>query len=260
MSNRENDDERWARKWLESQGYSNIERIKDDPPDIVVEGVYAVEVRRLNLKIRQGEGEETSRISLQRTIEKILAGIDSFANDQSWFVDCEYDFSRPLPKEKIIKKQIREVLLPLTQPYDDRVISELRSKYLDNSKHAHELDYLCTLHLCLPCGICLELQDSSVQPARFVLQNVSDGEGVLILSELQKNIKAAIEEKSQKIKGRENNFDAWWLILIDHIGLVPNSGLTQTEWEELRKEIRAEQPWSRVIIVSLSNPDSGYEL
>ena len=83
---------------------------------------------------------------------------------------------------------------------------------------------------------------------------------MLILSELQKNIKAAIKEKSQKIKGRENNFDAWWLILIDHIGLVPNSGLTQTEWEELRKEIRAEQPWSRVIIVSLSNPDSGYEL
>ena len=94
----------------------------------------------------------------------------------------------------------------------------------------------------LPCGICLELQDNSVQPARFVLQNVSDGEGVLILPELEKNIKAAIKEKSQKIKGRENNFDAWWLILIDHIGLVPNSGLTQPELEELRKEIRVEMP------------------
>ena len=69
MSNRENTDECFAKKWLEFQGYSNIERIEDDPPDIVVEGEYAVEVRRLNRKIRQGEGEETSRISLQKTIE-----------------------------------------------------------------------------------------------------------------------------------------------------------------------------------------------
>ena len=83
---------------------------------------------------------------------------------------------------------------------------------------------------------------------------------MLILPELQKNIKAAIKEKSEKIKGRENNFSAWWLILIDHIGRVPNSGLLKTESEELREEIRAETPWSRVIIVSLSNLDSWYEL
>lgn len=260
MSNCENDDERWARKWLESQGYSNIERIKDDPPDYVVDDKYAIEVRRLNLKIRQGEGEETSRISLRRTIEKALIEIGSFTNDQSWVVDCEYDFSRPLPKEKIIKKQIREVLLLLTQSRDDEFISEFGSKYLDYHKHAHELDSLGALHLCLTCGICLELQAISAQPARFVLQNVSDGEGVLVLPELEKNIEAAIREKSERIRGRENNFSAWWLILIDHIGCVPNSGITQTELEELQEEIRAQSPWSRVIIVSLWNLDFWYEL
>ena len=259
MSNRENDDERWARKWLEFQGYSNIELIKDDPPDIVVEGEYAVEVRRLNLKIRQGEGEETPRISLQRTIEKTLAGIGPPAKDQSWVIDCEYDFSRFF-KKRVVKRQVREALLPLTQPYDEKIFGELRSKYLDYHKHAHELDYLGALHLCLPCGICLELQDISVQPARFVLQDVSDGEGVLVLPELQKNIESAIKEKSERIRGRENNFGAWWLILIDHIGRVPNLGVTQAELEELREEIRAETPWSRIIIVSLRNLDSWYEL
>lgn len=263
MSNHENPDECFAKKWLEFQGYSNIEKIKDDPPDFVVEGKYAIEVRRLNRSIQvngQTEGEETSRISLQKTIKNALAEIGPPGKNQSWVVDCEYDFSNPIPKERVIKKQIRKALLPLTQPYDDKVISELRSKYLDDRKHAHELDYLGILHLCLPCGICLELQEISTQPARFVLQNVSDGEGVLVLPELQKNIKAYIKEKSQKIKGRENNFDAWWLILIDYIGLIPNSGLTQTELEELRKEIRAETPWSRVIIVSLWNLNSEYEL
>ena len=52
MSNRENTDERFAKKWLEFQGYSNIEKIKNDPPDFVVEGKYAIEVRRLNHSIQ----------------------------------------------------------------------------------------------------------------------------------------------------------------------------------------------------------------
>ena len=262
MSNPENDDERLAKEWLESQGYSNIER-EEDPPDYVVDDNLAVEVRRLNLKIQVNErtkGEEESQKPLYKTIESILSNIDPHGNKQSWVVNCEYDFSRPLPKKKVVEKQIREALQPLTQPYDTDVIHQLRSKYLDYDKHAGELGYLHSLHLCLPCGICLELWEISATPARFLLQDVSDGKGVLVLSELESNIKAAIKEKSQKIKDRENDFDRWWLILIDHIGRVPNSGLTQTELENLRTSIRVEKPWSRIVIVSLWSPDCWYEL
>lgn len=262
MSNPENDDERLAKKWLESQGYSNIKR-EEDPPDYVVDGNFAVEIRRLNRSIQvngQTEGEETSRISLSKTIESILSGIDLSGNKQSWIVDCEYDFSRPLPKKKIVEKQICEALQPLTQPYDTDVILQHRSKYLDYDKHAGELDYLHGLHLCLPCGICIELEEIPTTPARFLLQNVSDGKGVAVLSELESNIKAAIKEKSQKIKDRKNDFDKWWLILIDHICYVPYSGLTQTELENLRTSIRVEKPWSRIIIISLWSPDCWYEL
>ena len=263
MANELNNDERLAEEWLRRQKHIQIQRLCNDPPDFMVDGRYAVEVRRLNLTNEvdgKTKGEENSRIPLCRTIKSTLAKIGPPANDQSLVVDCEYDFSKPLPEAKDTKKQIREALLTFTQPYDDEVISELRSKYIDYHKHAHELDSLCGLHLCLPCGICLELQDISAQPARFVLQNVSAREGLLVLPELQKNIKAEIKEKYQKIKDRENNCDTWWLILIDHIGRVPISGLTQTELKELRKEIRTEAPWSRVIIVSLWDPDSWYEL
>ena len=263
MSNSENDDERLAKKWLESQGYKNIKRSGDDPPDYVIDGKYAVEVRRLNRKIQidgRTEGEENSRISLYKTIEKELAGFDPADNEQSWIVDCEYDFSRPLPQVKVVKKQIREALLPLTKPYDTDVISKLRLKWLDYGKHAHELDLLFSLHLCLPCGICLKLGEIPEKPARFLLQNVSDGKGVLVLPELENSIKAAIEEKSQKIRDRETDFDKWWLILIDHIGYVPNSGLKETGLKDLRAGIRGTTPWSRFIIVSLWVPDRWYEL
>ena len=100
MSNREKDDERLAKKWLESQGHSSIERSEDDPPDYVVDGKLAVEVRRLNRRIEvdgQTEGEENSRISLYQTIESTLAEIDPPGNERRWEVACEYDFSRRLP-------------------------------------------------------------------------------------------------------------------------------------------------------------------
>ena len=262
MSKRKNLDELLAKKWLESQGYSNIEEPeKDSPdyvPDYVVDGNFAVEVRRLNRSIQvngQTKGEESSRIPLSKTIERILSNIDPPSNEQSWIVNCEYDFSKPLPKNKVVKKQIHEALQPLTQPYDATLIPQLKKKYPDCDKHADEPGSLndYDLRLCLSCGICLELCKISAPPARFLLQHVSDGEGVAVLSELESNINAAIQEKTQKIRGHEDKL--WWLILIDHICYVPYSGLDQTELENLRTRIRVEKPWSRIVIVSLWYPE-----
>ena len=261
MSNRENDDERLARKWLESQKYNNIERSDDDPPDYVVDGKYAVEVKRLNLKSQingRTEGEENSRLALCKTIKKALEKLGPPGKGKSVDVNCEYDFSRPLPKAKVVKKQIREALLLLTQPYGTNVINQIESKYLDLDKHRHEPMF--GLHLCLPCGICLELEEHSLKPDQFRLLNVSNGKGVLVSPELEHNIKSSIEEKAQKIKDRKNDFDEWWLLLVDHIGYVPNSGLNETELGNLRAGIRVETPWSRIIIVSPWFADYWYEL
>ena len=261
MSNRENDDERLARKWLESQKYKNIERSDDDPPDYVIDGKYAVEVQRLNLKRQvngRTEGEENSRLALGRTIKKALEMLAPPGKGRSVDVNCEYDFSRPLPKARVVKKQIREALLPLTQPNGTNVINQIKSKYLGCDKHRHEP--LFGLHLCLPCGICLELGEHSMKPDQFRLLNVSDGKGVLVSPELEHNIKSSIKEKTQKIRDRENDFDEWWLLLIDHIGYVLNSGLDETELGNLRAGIRVETPWSRIIIVSFWSPEYCYEL
>ena len=210
----------------------------------MVDGKYAVEVQRLNLKSQvngRTEGEENSRLALCKTIKKALEKLGPPGKGKSVDVNCEYDFSRPLPKAKVVKKQIREALLLLTQPYG-----------------THEPMF--GLHLCLPCGICLELGEHSLKPDQFRLLNVSNGKGVLVSPELEHNIKSSIKEKAQKIKDRKNDFDEWWLLLIDHIGYVPNSGLNETELANLRAGIRVETPWSRIIIVSLWFADYWYEL
>ena len=109
MSNPEKDEEILARKWLESQGYTDIKRPCSDPPDYVVNSEYAVEVRRLNQRIEidgRFKGEEQSRIALRDTIEKVLEEFGPPNEGQVWIVDCEYDFSKPLPEKRITKREI----------------------------------------------------------------------------------------------------------------------------------------------------------
>ena len=231
MSNPEKDEEILARKWLESQGYTDIKRPCSDPPDYVVNSEYAVEVRRLNQRIEidgRFKGEEQSRIALRDTIEKVLEEFGPPNEGQVWIVDCEYDFSKPLPEKRITKREIGKALQPLSRPCGDDVIEQLRSEYMDYDKHAHELKYLNYPHLCLPCGICLEL--AAINPLEstelnFLLQNVSGREGILVAHKLIESIQHYVTEKSLKVRKSKTNkiddYKEWWLGLIDHICHVP---------------------------------------
>ena len=210
MSNPEKDEEILARKWLESQGYTDIKRPCSDPPDYVVNSEYAVEVRRLNQRIEidgRFKGEEQSRIALRDTIEKVLEEFGPPNEGQVWIVDCEYDFSKPLPEKRITKREIGKALQPLSRPCGDDVIEQLRSEYMDYDKHAHELKYLNYPHLCLPCGICLEL--AAINPLEstelnFLLQNVSGREGILVAHKLIESIQHYVTEKSLKVRKSKN--------------------------------------------------------
>ena len=265
MNERENKDECLAKEWLVRQGHT-VRRLCDDPPDYEVDGQYAVEVRRLNQRIEgdgQFKGEEQSRIPLRETIENVLKDFGPPIEGQGWIVDCEYDFSKPLPEKRITKKEIREALQTFTRLCGDDIIEQYLSEYLDCDKHADELEYLKYPHLCLPCGICLELAAINVPgstESKFLLQNVSDGEGIGIADELIKNLQLWIKEKSRKVrqKTRLNDYQEWWLILVDHICVVPISILGDQELQALRESIQDRDFWSRIIIISSKNINGSY--
>ena len=263
MSNRENCDELIGKEWLESH-CAAVRRVCDDPPDYVADDEFAVEIRRLNLGIQikgTTRGEEEIRIPLHQHIDRALTRVGKPAHGRSWVIDCEYDFSQGLPKRKVIQAEISQALEPLMKPYDGEALKRMRSDHLANSKHRYEIDFLSDLHLCLKCGICLDLEEVTAEKeASFVLGNVSDGEGILVLSELEKRIRDAVNGKHKKIAHRINRFSGWWLILVDYVGLVSNSGLTKNELNGLRVRINLENPWSRLIIVSRLQPHSWYEL
>ena len=259
-------DELCAQNWLTQQGYRDIQRPSDDPPDFVVDGDYAVEVTRLNQRIVVGDdkhskGEEQARIPLTDCIEKIICKLGPPGNEgRSWVIDCEHDFTEPLPHQNVVSAEISEALAPLLKPYDDSVISGMHSRHLDYSKHAGEISHLGYPHICLESGICLGLGEFSHDPAKFFLQNVSDGKGIGIAEELRKGIRNRIRDKSEKIRSQNKvgAYRNWWLVLVDHVCHVPMQILFEHELSFIRDQ-RFEF-WSRVVVISSRNSGWHYDL
>src|SRR6266478_2972630 len=95
------------------------------PPDFLVNGTIAVEVRRLNQNeiIESGyRGLEVTRIPLEARVRKLLASLGPAQSGVSWFV-C-YDFGRPLPDWKELRSALGEYLLTFrANPSTEREVS-----------------------------------------------------------------------------------------------------------------------------------------
>ena len=263
---RENDDELLARNWLRAQGHEDIRRPCSDPPDFVVGGTLAVEVTRLSQRITVGidkrsKGEEEARKPLADQIANTIELLGPPGNEgRSWVIDCEYDLSVPLPNRMKVAAQISDALTPLLKPYDDKVVAGMHSRYFDVDKHAGEIPGMGFPHLCLECGICLELGEFLHDPASFFLQNVSDGKGIGVAAELGKGIRDRVRVKSETIRNRNRigTYGSWWLILVDHVCLVPLRILSEHELSYVRNQDF--DFWDRVVVLSSKNVDWHYDL
>ena len=262
----ENDDELLAQDWLRVQGYEDIRRPSSDPPDFVVDGKFAVEVTRLSQRIIVGadkhfSAEEQARIPLTKQIERIIGQLGPPGNEgRSWIINCEYDFSMPIPKPRKVSAQISDALAPLLKPYDHRVVAGMHARHFDSKRHAREIAGISFPHLCLECGICLDLEEFSHAPAKFHVPNVSDGEGIVVAGELVKGIANRIRAKSETIRNqnRIGHYRSWWLVLVDHVCLVPMQVLSEHELSFVRDQDF--DFWDRVVVVSSKNVNWHYDL
>lgn len=266
MNQRINKDECWAEKWLVKQGYQEIRRPRNDPPDFVVDNCYAVEVTRLSQRITWGDSnvsisEEGASIPLRDRMERALRELGPPGNEgHCWTVDCTYDLTTPLPRQKVITAQLRKALEPLLKPYDENTISELHSRHRDFRKHAGEPICLGLPHICLKCGICLDLLEFTGSPSEFILQNVSDGKGIHVAGELRASIRNRIQIKSENIRSRQliDKYTSWWLLLVDYVYHAPVSKLFEHELSIIRDQEFGF--WSRIVVLSSKNLNWHYDL
>lgn len=100
------DSEKTAKKYLEYLGFEGIVYEPDGnvPPDFLVNGRIAIEVRRLNQNEGNGSGFrglEEIAIPLQMKIGKLLASLGPPKSGSSWFV--HYTVRRPVPAWGVLR-------------------------------------------------------------------------------------------------------------------------------------------------------------
>lgn len=225
--------EKLAEKCLKNMGYSNIIYEPDGnvPPDFLVEGRYAVEVRRLNQNYDDGSGSgprglEEDAIPLWHRIRSHLANLGPApATGESWYVF--FSFSRPTPAWNDLKRELDALLIPFMR--------EANPQPFERMLPLHSEFRLKVFRAVTPKSTFFELGGQSDEQS-----------GGWLLNEIESNLSHCIKEKSTKIQRFRHKYPEWWLMLPDHIGF----SLSDFERELFLDEIKViPEQFDKVILI-----------
>lgn len=232
--------ERIAHDYLRRRGIEQQEiQFEPDggvPPDFLVHGRVAVEVRRLNQNEQTAGGNRgITAIPTWQFLESFIRTIGPSGTDESWFVGVR--ILRSPARPKVLKESIGSRLAAFCQlPYR-------------NAQGTYRFDV---------DGLRLELiRADGLHPSFFLPAILVDRRaGGFILSEMIRNIPICIEEKTRKTEPYRLKYPVWWLILVDHI----HGNLDADEEQQLQSIVHVPSDWDRVIIVNRTDPSRAVEL
>jgi hypothetical protein len=234
-----NRSEKLVFEYLTARKFSDIIHEPDGnvPPDFVVDGRIAVEVRRLNENEKTATGhrglEEVSK-PLTALIKKALVAMGPPRYGVSWFVS--YSYRRPLPPWRQLEKSLRLVLREISEHPDlgtrrVRVADKLRLSFT---------------------------RATELHPNLLVLGSWSDHDsGGFVISDIAHNLRICMAEKSLKISKVVHRYPEWWLAFDDRIGY---GHLDADDLNQLRKLVRLDRPLSKIVLVNPVNPSNGFEI
>lgn len=247
MANKEKPSERAVRAWLEQDhGAEQIRRCAQDPPDYLVGNRRAVEVAELHQQLA-GKSEKSTTEPMAATIRGVFADKKPIKSLGRLLVVFEYSPER-VPAKRALQSELRNAI----RPYLDGGSAEPERKYREPARHLS--DTVAPLHLDLPCGVRLGFWRCSGAPEFvFGLHGGADT-SILPVPELLKSATHAIERKTQRIEQIEQagpQYSEWWLVLVDRIGLPPDSE-HYSDLDELRRQLFVPAPWKRVVLLDMA--------
>jgi hypothetical protein len=219
-----NRDEHIVESYLNSLNLGNVEYEPDGkvPPDFLIDGRIAVEVRRLNQQrqIRgRPRGLEEDSIPLLQKIESLLK---EFGNkgEATWFVT--FNYRRPLLKWKELKPRINDALFEfLRSPVNEAWRIPVSERFSITT-----------------------LRASEAHDRTFLLGGYTDMDaGGWIVSEIIRNMSAYLIDKTKKVAPYRSKYPIWWLVFVDHIGHA-------REEHEVRKHLVRPEEWDRILLLS----------
>jgi len=220
-----------AKRYLLQLGYHDIRYEPDGhvPPDFVIDGSIAVEVRRLNQhenNSSEPRGLETLEFQLRAQVEGLLDKLGPPTLGASWFVS--YFFSRPLEPWKTLRPKLQVWLDQFSASAQDRGTNTDFGRF----------------HISL-------IKASKEYEKLFVLGGYGDHDaGGSLMPKFDRNIRLCLELKTKKIAPYRSRYPEWWLILVDHIA----HGLGAEERRLLRERPPMARDWQRVVVLDSRDP------
>jgi hypothetical protein len=225
-----NIDEELALRYLTSLGLGEIVYEADGnvPPDFVVDGRVAVEVRRLNYNHVDelgSHGLEEDQLPLFHTLKKVAAAVGPPTAGATWFVT--YSFRRPLEPLPKIAEKVRSILEGVR----------------DGSFQGAEFPVTARFTISL-------VRADEPHPQQFLIGGYSDyNAGGWVGQVMKENVQLCLEDKTRKISAVRSKYPVWWLVLVDHIDFAQSNDI------DVDKGI-----WDRVILVNPTDPTKGCDI
>jgi hypothetical protein len=223
--------ERIAKAYLDTLGLGPVQYEPDGnvPPDFLVGGRIAVEVRRFNQNHRSAgrhEGLEEIDIRLSWSMRKLLASFGPPPAGKSCYV-C-YDFSRPLDWRRT-GPRVRRAL--------ERVLDAMPSEWT---------------RIPIDTSLTLDVFPASAPTAyAFILGGSSDDQASgYVEAKLIENLRICIDDKTAKVSRFVDRYPEWWLVLVDHTLLRPDAD----DIVYARGHIAIPDLWQRVVLVDRAEP------
>jgi len=216
-----------AERYFRSIGFMAVVFRPDGhgPPDFLLQGEIAVEVRRLNQNFDSGKevrGLEEVEAPLLQRMQRLMASFGPSIAGESWFVS--YSFGRPVEPWPTLEPKLRSAMERVIGDPDpsNRCIYSSPSFTLDAGRA------------------------SNPHPTLFLLGGYSDHQaGGFVIAEMLKNIEHCLAEKSLKRANAKSAYDRWWLLLVDTTGF----GIDEENTQELLRHVQRSPDWEKVIVL-----------
>jgi hypothetical protein len=224
-------------KLLGHMGFTDIVYEPDGniPPDFVVNGEIAVEVRRLNQNFDDGSGIRGLEEVTAPLWQKMTRLVESVAETEgnSWFV--WFRFSRPLPQWKTIEMRLRGALLEFKVRTDKReeVVLSLPNFEVEVAEASNPLETF------------------------FRMGGMSDRQaGGWVVSEFISNIELCASQKLEKTRPYRSKYKIWWLALTNLTGME----LDEHDQDQLRQHLPHQDGWDKIVLTNPHAPEKWIEL
>lgn len=231
--------EKIVANFLAHRGYIDVVYEPDGgvPPDFLVDGRIAVEVRRLNENYEVGTGHqglEEIEIPLWLGVKRLALSLGPPKHDSSWFVF--FRFRRPVEPWKNLKPKVRAAL----------------DGFINATTH-HKTS------AALGNGFELEIfRASNPHPTFYVMAGYSDDEsGGLLVEDMARNVRICISEKTKKIADVRSKYAEWWLVLVDHIAY---GCLDDLDRKQLQGQVFLKGDWKKIILVDPQDQARAFEI